>query len=147
MSHELRDEHVPEGRITDQGLAEMYAAIGRKREVPGWNSEVTPDSIWHFALGVGDDNPLWCDDSYGQASPWGRMIAPPYYLTSHTTGPLVRPEHGQIPSAAFLPGVTSVYAGLRWQWRRPVGVGEKVHATAELADVVANEGSRGKAVT
>jgi acyl dehydratase len=147
MSAELSEVDAPEGRITEPGLAKMYAAIGRKREVPGWNSEVTRDSIWHFALGVGDDNPLWCDDNYARASPWGEMIAPPYYLISHTTGPLTKPEHGQIASAAFLPGVTSVYAGLRWEWRRPVHVGETVSAMAELADVVVSENSRGKSVT
>ncbi|HEX3367261.1 FAS1-like dehydratase domain-containing protein [Phenylobacterium sp.] len=148
-SEALTDDYWLEGRITDEGLAKMHAELGRKRQVPGWNSEVTRDNIWHFALGVGDDNPLWWDEVYAKASPWGRLIAPPYYILSHTTGPLVKPEHGQMSTAAYLPGVMGIYAGSRWEWRRPVHVGEKISATAELDSVQVNEGSRfgGRSVT
>lgn len=149
MTAELSDDYWREGKITDEGLAKMYAALGQKRQVPGWNSEVTRDNIWHFALGVGDDNPLWWDEAYAKDSPWGQLIAPPYYIASHTTGPLVKPEHGQMSTAAYLPGVMGIYAGSRWEWRRPVHVGERISATAELADVKVSEGSRfgGKSVT
>jgi acyl dehydratase len=145
----LKEDYWLEGRITDEGLEKMYAALGRKRQVPGWNSEVTRDSIWHFAQGIGDDNPLWWDDDYAEASPWGRLVAPPGYIVSHTTGPLVKPEHGQMSTAAYLPGVMGVYAGSRWEWRRPVHVGERISATAELDKVEVNDSSRfgGRSVT
>ncbi len=136
-----------DGMITETGVTEMEQAIGRKRIIPGWNSEVTRDGIWHFAAGVGDDNPLWWDETYAQKSPWGGLVAPPYYLMSHITGPMLKPEHGQLPSVEFLPGAASVFSGLRWEWQRPVGVGEAIAATAELADVKLSKNDRGTSVT
>jgi acyl dehydratase len=149
MAAQLNDDYFREARITDGGLAKMRHALGKKRPVPGWNSVVTADSIWHFAMAIGDDNPLWWDEEYAKASPWGRLIAPPYYISSHTSGPLRLPEHGQMSSAAYLPGVMAMYAGTRWEWRRPVHVGERIKSTAELVDVKPSESGKfaGRSVT
>ena len=35
--------------------------------VEPWCYEVTRDNIRHYAHGIGDDNPLWCDPSYAAA--------------------------------------------------------------------------------
>ena len=42
-------------------------------------SVATPDAIRNWALGVGDDNPLYTDPPYASASSWGSPIAPPLY--------------------------------------------------------------------
>jgi acyl dehydratase len=149
MAAKLSDEYWREGRITEEGVAKMYASIGQKREVPAWNSVVTADTIWHYAWAIGDDNPLWWDEEYAKASPWGHLIAPPYYIGSHTSGPYFKPEQGQMPTAAYLPGVMAVYAGTRWEWRRPVHAGERISATGELVDVQVSEAGHfgGKSVT
>jgi hypothetical protein len=34
------------------------------------------DSIRNFAWGVGEDNPLYCDEDYGTTTHWGSQIAP-----------------------------------------------------------------------
>jgi hypothetical protein len=62
-------------RITEEKLAAARAKIGRVRREPGWNSVVTPDTIRHFALGLGDDNPLYWDEAYAARSPCGRITA------------------------------------------------------------------------
>jgi hypothetical protein len=46
------------GRITDRSLADVEGWLGVERVERGWNQVATADAIWHFAQGVGDDNPL-----------------------------------------------------------------------------------------
>lgn len=130
------------GRITDEALAFMRAHIGKRAPVPAWNSEVTADNIWHFALGVGDDNPLWWDDDYAKASPWGARIAPPTYLYSHASGIRRAPEDGKMAVEEFLPGVLGLWAGERWRWERPARAGEKIRADAGLVQVDLNENGK-----
>ena len=71
-----------EGKITDGAIDALRAWVGVPRRDRGWNSSVTEDAIWHFALGVGDDNPLWWDRAYAESTSWGRMFAPPTFLYS-----------------------------------------------------------------
>src|ERR1700753_991275 len=52
-----------DGRITDEAVEDLRGWLGVARRERGWNSGVTEDAVWHFALGVGDDNPLWWDRS------------------------------------------------------------------------------------
>jgi len=85
----VRGEEWRDARITDQALDAARAAIGRLRPVKQWNHVATRDNIWHWALGVGDDNPLWWDEAYAARSPAGRITAPPTYLYSHANGPLL----------------------------------------------------------
>ena len=64
-------EDKPEARfpkITEQGLADIRSRIGVKIEntVEPWNYEATRDGIRHYAHGIGDDNPLWCDPAYAE---------------------------------------------------------------------------------
>jgi acyl dehydratase len=47
-----------------------------------WNSEAGVDTIRHWAIGIGDDNPLFTDPEYGKTTRWGGMIAPPGYDTT-----------------------------------------------------------------
>ncbi len=114
------------GKITDEGIAHMRAYLGKRRQVRPWNGEVTRDSIWHFAQGLGDDNPMWWDKAYAQRSPWGRMIAPPAYLYSCFSGGKLPGD--DIPSGAdgFLPGAFGVQSGDAWQWHRPPELGEEI---------------------
>jgi acyl dehydratase len=130
-----KDVDWESGKITDAGLAHMHAQIGVKEIPPAWNRTVTADTIWHFALGVGDDNPLWWDEGYAAATRWEGLIAPPTYLFSHTSGPRLTAEQGESMAERFLPGCMGLWASERWRWRRPARVGEKIHAEAWLAEV------------
>lgn len=136
------------GRITDDGLAAMKAKIGYKYRLPAWNHKVTEDGIWHFALGIGDDNPLWWDQAYAAKNAAAGIIAPPCYLYSHSSGPRLRPEHGRMSVETFLPGVLGLWAGEHWTWLRPARVGETIHADNELieAELVLGGSFGGKSV-
>ena len=49
--------------VTDEALAELRAEIGTEiKGPPGHITEATRDGIRHFAMGIGDENPLWLDD-------------------------------------------------------------------------------------
>jgi acyl dehydratase len=132
------------GRITDEGLAAMRAAIGTQSvKLEGWNTTVSRDNIRHFAWGVGDDNPLWTDADYAARSPYREIIAPPCYLYSHMTGPRLDPaKSGRTSIEEFLPGVLGLMGNERWVWHRPAFIGETISAETCLNSAVVHE--RGK---
>src|ERR1700758_1844172 len=65
------------GDIDDTGYATIRALDGTAIRVEQWNNEASWDSIRHYALGLGDDNPLFCDPGYAQGTPYGTILAPP----------------------------------------------------------------------
>jgi acyl dehydratase len=119
--------------------------MGIERPAGPWNSAITPDAAWHFAAGVGDDNPLWWNVEYAKATPWGRAFAPPTFLTSCSNG-------GYRPGEAWEPSANDLFAGLSavwttdsWRWEHPAWVGSNVTATSQQLNVVARASrSRGK---
>ena len=125
------DDWAP-ARITEEGIDFMRAHLGIRRPVRAWNSEISRDSIWHFAQGVGDDNPLWWDEAYARRSVWGRMFAPPAYLYSCLSGGKMPDD--RVPSGAdgFLPGTAAMQTADRWRWLRPLYAGEKISTFQEL---------------
>ena len=52
--------------ITDKNLADLRKLVGVPIEdsLEPWCYEATRDNIRHWAHGIGDDNPLWCDPAY-----------------------------------------------------------------------------------
>ncbi|MDB5475776.1 MAG: acyl dehydratase [Phenylobacterium sp.] len=131
------------GRITDAALERVRRAVGVRTPVAGWNRTVSREGIEHFALGIGDDNPLWWDDDYAAASPLAGRTAPPCYLHSHLRGPKLQPEHGRSNVSAHLPGVFALVGAETWRWRRPVRVGETLRAESTLAEVSEHQGRFG----
>src|ERR1700691_2427143 len=100
----------------------MRSHIGQELDVRPWNREITEDSIWHFASGVGDDNPIWWDRAAAEAGPVGRMAAPPMWLYSAVQGPP-------------LPGTHRVWGGDRWHWFTRPWLGQRIRVTASLHSV------------
>ena len=125
---ESRSEHFP--RITDTALDELRQRIGIRieRTLEPWVSEVTRDSVRHYAHGIGDPNPLWCDEAYARGTRWGGLLAPPSFLYAAN-----RIVSGYVGG---LPGIHAMYAGADWQWERPVRVGTRLATEAWLKDLV-----------
>ena len=69
-------------RITERGLDQLRERVGVKIEdsLEPWCYEATRDAIRHYAHGVGDDNPLWCDPEYAQSSIHGGLVALPSFV-------------------------------------------------------------------
>src|SRR5688500_20262309 len=69
-------------KITPQGLDDLRQRIGVKigATAEPWCYEATRDNIRHYAHGIGDDNPLWCDPEYAAKTRYGRIVAPPAFV-------------------------------------------------------------------
>ena len=89
------------GDIDDTGYDAVRGLDGTPIRVEQWNNEASWDSIRHYALGLGDDNPLFCDPGYAQGTPYGTILAPPTFPYTAFDGAV----------GAGLPGVQPIYAG------------------------------------
>ena len=69
-------------KITEAGLDELRERIGVMitNTAEPWCHEATRDNIRHYAHGIGDDNPLWCDPDYAVKSVLGGLVALPSFL-------------------------------------------------------------------
>ena len=76
---------MPEA-ITDEGVARLRQRIGIARPHTNPPHYLSPneDAFRHVAEAYGDDNPLWCDPSYGVGTRWGGPIAPPHLVGGDT---------------------------------------------------------------
>ena len=69
-------------KITDAALDSLRRLIGVPiaDTVEPWCYEATRDNIRHYAHGIGDDNPLWCEPEYAASTTYGTVIAPPSFV-------------------------------------------------------------------
>src|SRR5271156_7109182 len=79
--------------ITDEGIARLRKRIGiaRPHTTPPHYLSPNEDAFRHVAQAYGDDNPLWCDPSYGAGTRWGGPIASPHLVGGET---LIGEEEG-----------------------------------------------------
>jgi acyl dehydratase len=118
--------------LDEQALEEALALKGvlLRRDDFGWNKYVTPDSARQFAWGIGDENPLYCEEEYGRKTRWGAGLAPSCFLfTVDTT--VVAPR---------LPGVTWMYAGVEWEWYLPLTFWRRLRTEVRLVDASLHSG-------
>lgn len=114
-------------RLTDEALAELRSEIGQEiKGPPGFITETTRDAIRHFALGSGDENPLWLDADYASRSPHGGLTAPPFMLFA-----MNRTAWG----ARGLRGIHSMFSGSYFEWRRPIRLGDELTSKTILKDL------------
>jgi acyl dehydratase len=120
-------------KITEAGLDDL-----RKRlNVPitdtlePWNYEATRDAIRHYAHGIGDDNPLWCDPDYAAKTRYGGIVAPPSFLFATS-----RIISGYVGG---LPGVHAMWAGADWTWHKPTRRNAEISTEASLKDLIEHQ--------
>jgi len=120
-------------KITEEGLDDLRKRIGVKIEntVEPWNYEASRDAIRHYAHGIGDDNPLWCDPEYAEQTKYGTIVALPSFL--FTTSRIVSGYCGG------LSGVHAMWAGADWTWHKPVLRNDTIRAEAHLKDLVEHQ--------
>jgi acyl dehydratase len=120
--------------IDPEEIARVRGMIGQPLRIAPYNNESTRDAIRHYAHGLGDDNPLWCDEAYAAASHYGGIVAPPTWFYS-----------------VFSPGVTPGFDGLQaffgtgeWTINRYALRNEQIKAETKLIDVTEKTGGRAK---
>lgn len=110
--------------------------VGRPIRVEQWNHEASLDSVRHYAMGLGDDNPLFCDDAYAAGTPYGDVLAPPTFVLTAFDGAI----------GAGLPGVQPFYAGATLEFARRITRGTRLLAAATFGPVQRVSGRVAKAM-
>jgi acyl dehydratase len=120
-------------KITEAGLDDLRKRIGIKitDTVEPWNYEATRDGIRHYAHGIGDDNPLWCDPAYAEKTSFGSIVALPSFLFSTS-----RIVSGYVGG---LSGVHAMWAGAEWTWEKPVLRNDTINTEAHLKDLIEHQ--------
>ena len=123
--------HFP--KITDKALDALRARIDVRIDntLEPWCHEATRDNIRHYAHGIGDDNPLWCDPAYAAKTRFGGLVALPSFLFA--TSRIVSGYVGGIP------GVHAMWAGADWTWHKPVLRNQEITTEAWLKDLVEHD--------
>lgn len=115
--------------ISDEALDDLRAMIGKEvRRGDPYIELLSADAIRHYALGIGDPNPLWIDAEYASSTVHGALLAPPSIL--YATDRIVS---GYVSG---LPGVHAMFAGTDFEWRRRLRRDDIIHGTATLKDLV-----------
>lgn len=120
-------------KITEQGLEDLQRRIGVKigATAEPWCYEATRDNIRHYAHGIGDDNPLWCDPEYAVKTSHGTLIALPSFL--YSTSRIVSGYVGG------LPGVHAMWSGSNWTWHQHAKRNDVISTEAYLKDLVEHD--------
>jgi acyl dehydratase len=104
---------------------EARSLIGTPIRVELWNHEASRDSIRHYAWGIGDDNPLWCDPAYAATTRWGGIIAPPTFFFG-------------VFDAVVAPGLPDIqwyYSGIDAEFFQPMRRNDEFQVHADYVDV------------
>ncbi len=130
MTESLTREFVG---ITDAALDDLRRRIGVRitHTLEPWCHEATRDNIRHYAHGIGDDNPLWCDPDYARTTPYGDVIAPPSFIFACS-----RIVSGYVGG---LPGVHAMFAGCDFTWMKPIRRNAEITTEAWLKDLIEHE--------
>jgi len=120
-------------KITKEGLDDLRARIGVpiEKTVEPWCYEATRDNIRHYAHGIGDDNPLWCDPDYARTTPFGDVIALPSFLFATS-----RIVSGYVGGLA---GVHAMWSGADWTWHKPIMRNTEIRTEAWLKDLIEHD--------
>ena len=127
MSEPMKREFVG---ITEEGVDDLRSRIGVKIEdtIEPWCYEATRDNIRHYAHGIGDDNPLWCDPKYAKNTAYGDVIALPSFLFACN-----RIASGYVGG---LPGIHAMFAGVDFTWHKPILRNTEISSEVYLKDLI-----------
>ena len=129
---EAEFEQALQYRMTDEDLERARLLIGidtasRHREL---YSIATADALRNWALGVGDDNPLYTDEEYGPTTRWGTQIGHGTMM-GHVKTPMLGdpiPDEIKKQTKGLFRGVHVFVSGGTWEWFRPLRPGDRLYS-------------------
>jgi acyl dehydratase len=134
------------GRLTAAGIEAFRGKIGVDWPYDRWttwNEVASRDGIRHYAYGLGDDNPLWCDPDYAATTRWGGVVAPPGFLEGAGLTPKVTtPPEIKARGKGALSGVHMFWAGDHIRFFSPVREGDRIWVRRFYVDINEKEQSR-----
>lgn len=120
LEHELTDDDIEKAK-----LLLGFDVASKQREL---NSVATPDALRNWALGVGDDNPLYTDEDYGLDTRWGSQIGHGTQI-GHLKTPMLGdpiPDEIKQQTKGMFRGVHVFVSGGTWEWYRPLRPGDRI---------------------
>lgn len=118
--------------LTDELITEAQSQVGRPLRIEQYNHEVTEDTVRHWSWGIGDDNPLYCDLTYGASGPYGDIVAPASWLNTVYAGHI----------GAGLAGVQPFGAGCHWEFYDVLRRGDRITVSAKVGPVSVKQGRK-----
>ena len=134
MAIDVSKQLTLSAELTDEMIAEAEALVGQTLRIEQWNHEATLDTIRHYEHGIGDDNPLYCDEDYALAGPYGTITAPPIFLFTFYSGAL----------GLGMPGVQPYGAGFKFRFHEVLRRGDRVRADATIGPIKVLSGRHAK---
>lgn len=141
-----------DAKITDADIERARKQIGipQRRFVPTFNVTATSDAMRHFAFGlVGDDNPLWHDETYAKTTRWRGLVAHPLFI--QTMGVNETPPYPDDIKPLFrglFRGIGKYLASTTWSFYRPIFPGDLAYEeyTTSAIEVKQSSFSGGRSV-
>lgn len=145
---------MAEGSDRNYITEEVRAYIGRETgEVP-WPEPLDRSSLRRYVQATHDANPLYSDEKFAEASRYGGLIAPPFYLARTFPPPLGEPpvgyedpgddEDDEHSVRVRIPGMPRlVNSGSDIEWYRPVYLGDRLYVRTRVADIQEKTGRSG----
>lgn len=114
--------------VSDDQVEQLRAMIGKPiRSDRPHVTRLTADAARHYALGIGDRNPLWTSPEYAaargvpQPAPPSALLAMDKVFSGYVTG---------------LAGIHAMYAGATFEFERPLLVGDRLTGSATLEELI-----------
>jgi len=133
VAYELTEDDIQRARL----LIGIETTNRRREHI----STATPDAIRNWALGMGDDNPLHVDETYGPTTRWGSQIASPTFI-GHIKAPLLGdpvPKDIARATKGLFRGIHVFVSGGTWDFYRHVYPGDRLYSFNGLESVEAKD--------
>lgn len=121
--------------LIDECLAQARQMVGMEldRTLRQKNLEASRSAIRRYAYGIGDDNPLWCNEQYAAKSRYGCIVAPPTFIFSVDDTAISEPR---------LPGLGLLHAQDEIEFFKPILVNDQTRSTCRIVHAEEKRGTR-----
>jgi len=113
--------------------ARQLVGVELDRTLRQKNLEASRSAIKRYAYGIGDDNPLWCDQQYAGKTRYGRIVAPPTFIFSVDDTAFSEPR---------VPGLILLHAEDEIEFFRPILVDDQLTSRCRIVHVEEKRGTR-----